>query len=368
MSYTQDILYNDRVRKVNKTIAYVANQTDQITVVGPTTEVIIHMKGTTTTAHTLNPSAGIVRIVNRVVAQTNRRGTIWDMSGVALEAVSSTVFNGERKIDTAAGGATEDGFVWVIPCGLDPGEMCTFTFTFGALLDIGASITALVATLRMTVVIAQPKTYWAFRDQTMGASGVIGVGADFTQPQIPIIPGFALCGGLANTAITDATVIVTNITRTPLNILLSHGDDYLINAHYDPLRALAIARTGAGGHDPAQVALTDWCGIPWHILPWRHTPVANNDSTQLTITNGPTATFGAGYSRVVYIYNTGMITREDAIVPPATKEVGGGVTLQSPGRVLSTSQNVGSAVVPAGTQGGTSIFNLRGGARAMISR
>ena len=364
MSYLTDILYNDRVRDVNKTFAYVANQTDQITVVGPTTHVVIHFKGTTTTAHTLEPSAGIVRIIQRVVAQTNRRGTIWDSTGVELEAISSAFYNNERKIDTQAGGATEDGFVWVLPLGLDPGEMCTFTFTYGALLDIGASITALVATLRMTVVIAQPKTYWAFRGQPMGASGVIALNAQFTQPQIPIIPGFALCGGLTNVALTDAVTLVTNINRSPLHILLSHGDDFLINARYDALRALMICRTGAGGTYPTSVALTDYCGIPWHILAWRHTPVANNDSTQLTITNAGVATFGAAYSRVVYFYITGAITQQDAIIPPATAEVGGGVTLQQPGRVLSTSQNVGSAVVPAGTGGGTSIFNLRTMARA----
>jgi hypothetical protein len=192
----------------------------------------------------------------------------------------------------------------------------------------------------------------------MGASGVIAANADYTQPQIPIIPGFALVGGGTNTAITNCTTLVTNLLRTPTHVLLSHGDDYLINARGESLRALMIARTGAGGTDPVSVALTDWCGIPWHVLAWRHVPIANNDSTQLTLGNGPTQTFGPRLSKVVYFYATGAITREMAIPTPKAEEVGGGVTIQQPQRSLPASATPGPALIKQ-NNGGT-ILNLRG--------
>jgi len=359
MGYMEDILYNYRVRRVTKTYTYAAGGTDQITVVGPCTEVVIHAYGTAD-AKTLEPSAGIVALVSRFVVQTNKRGTIWDMMGTEMEAMSLTMFGGTQKNDTLAGSA-RDGWSWVLPLTLDPGEMATCTITWGAVTDCASDLAGWTGVLRMAVVIQQPKSYFAFRGQVLGASGVIGVGAQYTQPQIPIIPGFALCGGLVNSAITNATTIVTNLTWTPAQILLSHGDDYLIDALYESLRAINLAQLGMGGFDEAGVQLTARYGIPWHMLAWRHTPVANNDSTQLTITNGATATFGPHHSRVAYIYISGAITKDAAIQVPSTAEVGGQVTLAQPARVISPSAAIGPAVINAGTQGGgTSLFNLRG--------
>lgn len=358
MGYMEDILYNYRVRRVNKTYTFAAGGTDQITVVGPCTEVVIHMYGTTD-AHTLEPSAGIVAAISRFVVSTNRRGTIWDMMGTEMEALSLQMFGGTQKTDTA-GGYARDGFTWVLPLTLDPGEMATCTITFGALTDVASDLAGWTGVLRLSVVIQQPRSYFAFRGQVLGASGVIALNAQYTQPQIPIIPGFALCGGAVNSAITDATTIVTALTWTPAQILLSHGDDYLIDSFYEALRGITLAQLGMGGFLEAGTQAVSRYGIPWHMVAWRHTPVANNDSTQLTITNGATATFGPHHSRVAYVYVSGAITKDAAIPVPATKEVGGQVTLAQPARVISPSQAIGPAVIPAGTQGGTSLFNLRG--------
>lgn len=360
MGYMQDLLYNYRIRRVIKTYTFAVGGSDQITVVGPCTEVAITAYGTAD-QHILEPSAGIIALLSRFVVQTNRRGTIWDMKGTEMEALSLCMYGGQQKNDTAAGTAA-DGWSWVLPLTLDPGEMATCSITWAAATtDASSDLTGWTGVLRMAVVIQQPRSYFAFRGQVMGASGVIALDADYTQPQIPIIPGFALCGGLTNTAITNCTTIVTNLTRTPARILLTHGDDYLIDAPYDALRAINLAQLTVTGFLEAGTQLSARYGIPWHMLHWRHTPIANNDSTQLTITNGPTATFGPHMSRVAYIYISGLITKDMAIQLPATAEVGGQVTLAQPARVLSPSQSIGPAVIGAGSQGGgTSLFNLRG--------
>jgi len=360
MGYLTDILYNNRVRRVNKTITYAAAGTDQITVVGPTTHVVIDFRGTNTTGLTLEPSGGMPLVVRRLTAATNRRGMIWDMTGIECELINATFYNGERQ-QQQVGAAAETGCTWVLPLTLDPGEMCTLTFTMGALADLGATITAYNGVIRLTAVIEQPKTYWGFRGQVLGAAGVVGISAAFTQPQIPIIPGFALCGVGTNVALTSATTIVVNtLYPARAEYLLSHGDDYLIDADCRALRQIMNCRCGAGGRDPLGIAVTDWCGIPHHMLIARCTPVANNDSTQFTYTNCATVTIDDTISKVLYCYVSGAITPDAAITPPATKEVGGGVTLQNPARQLSPSQSIGPAVITAGTSGGTSLFNLRG--------
>lgn len=361
MAYLDDVLYNDRVRRVNKTITWAASITDQITVVGPTNRLIITCKGTNTGGTTLEPSGGYPNAFQRILVNTNRRGTIWDISGIEAELISSTFYNAERKNEVAAATA-ETGVNWVLPLSLDPGEMATITITTGALADIGAAITAWTgAVIRATVVIRQPKTYWGFRAQVLGAAGVVGASTAFTQPQIPIIPGFALCGVGLNIALTSATTIVTAaLFPETATFLMSHGDDYLIDADVAAIRALMTARAGAGGYLAAGTSPVNY-GIPWHMVMSRFTPVANNDSTQFTYRNCATASIDAQISKVCYVYVTGMITDDQAIPAPATKNVGGEVALQNPARVLSPSQAIGASVIPAGTQGGgTSVFNLRG--------
>lgn len=359
-------LYNDRVRRVSKTIAWAAGTQDQITVVGPTTHVIIDFHHTTAGGFTLQPSGGTPNAWTRIMAQTNRRGTIWDVSGIELEGINAMWFNGDRSSQTAGVIATEtQGGAWVVPLTLDPGEMCTLNFTAGALADVGAAVTGIAGTLRVSVIIAQPKTYWAFRAQVAGVNGALANATPFTQPQIPIIPGFALCGGGFNIGATDAVTIVTNLIF-PLRstLLLSQGDDYLIDADFAALRAVMCARASSGTYLEAGTQAVARYGIPWHMCSWRHTPVANNDSTTLTWYNGTgLATFGPRLTRFCYYYISGAITPDMAITPPATKEVGGGVTLQNPARQLSPSQSIGPSVIPAGTAGGTSLFNLRGSRR-----
>jgi len=347
-----DQFYNKRIRRVNKVIPWVTGGSDYVTIVGPTTAVGINFHGTTG-VHAIDPSGGVANIITRCVVQTNRRGTIWDLNGCTMELFNRMFWNGEPKVDTA-GGSIDDGFSWVLPLSLDPGEMATMRIDLGTLLQISGNIAALAGNLCFDVEIGQPKSYFAFRDSPWGVGGVVGIGAAFTSPQIPIVPGFALTGETLNTAITDRVTVVTNLLYTPAYVLLQHGDDYLIDVWARHLRAYMVKRCYAGGHLWAGGVVTSY-GIPWHMLGWRHTPVANNDATQLTITNGPTATFGNLLTRVGYIYISGAITKDQSVQPLATAQVGGEVALAQPARALSATQTAGTGMgAPV-----KSWFNLR---------
>ena len=344
-----DQFFNKRIRRVNKIIPFVAGGSDYFTCVGPTTEIILEMVGTAD-AHTIDPSGGMPCAVSRLVAQTNRRGTIWDMSGVECEMISQAFFNGPAKVDTTAG-TTADGVMWVLPLSLDPGEMCTFTVTFGALGDIAGTgdLAGFAANLCPTVVVGQPKSYFAFRGRPWGVGGVVAIGAAFTEPQIPIVPGFALTGEGLNSAITNSTTFVTNALFTPAYVLCQHGDDYLIDTWARALHAYMIKRAYAGrchatGAEEVVAADPAFEGPPWCMTVWRHTPVANNDATQLTITNGPTATAIDHITRVLFIYISGAITKEQSVAPLSTPQVGGEVTTQQPARALEATQTAGTAM------------------------
>jgi hypothetical protein len=338
-----DQFYNKRIRRVNKVIPFVAGGSDYITVVGPTTAIGINFHGTGDN-HTVDPSGGMALVVTRCVAQTNRRGTVWDMSGPTMELLNRMFWNGEPKVDTVAG-SVDEGFSWILPFSLDAGEMATLRFDMGTLAQIcsTADLAGLAGNLCFDVEVGQPKSYFAFRDSPWGVGGVVGLGAQFTSPQIPIVPGFALTGETLNSAITNATTVITNVLYTPNYVLLQHGDDYLIDVWARHLRAHMVKRCYAGGHLWAGGVVTSY-GIPWHMLGWRHTPVANNDATQLTITNGPTATFGNQLTRVGYIYISGAITKTQSVAPLATSQVGGEVALQQPARALEATQTAGTAM------------------------
>jgi hypothetical protein len=132
-----DQFYNKRIRRVNKVIPYVAGGSDYVTIVGPTTSIGIQFHGTADN-HTVEPSGGMPCAVIRCVVQTNRRGTIWDLSGVTLELLNKMFFNGEPKIDTTAG-SVDDGCSWVLPFSLDAGEMATVRIDMGTLAQIAAA-------------------------------------------------------------------------------------------------------------------------------------------------------------------------------------------------------------------------------------
>ena len=340
-----DAFYSKRQRKVQKTITYAVGSTDQMVVVGPCDEVTIGIRGVTD-AYTCDMEAvGLRRAIQRLQINSNVRGTIGDLDGVSLGAIQRSYFgptafqnaavttaaiagNTPGQMQTTAGSVGGfDGWEVTLPFGIDAGEICTFTFTFGTLVQMCSTddLLGYTGVLRMSVSLGQPKTYWAYRKQDLGAAGVIGAAGQVTQPLPPIVPSFAIVGGIITAIITDKTA-AANIVHPLSTLLVTLADDYLNDDTAMQIRQTMGRRIY--GH------------IHSSYLPYRHTPCANDASYQVSVTNGATATIAP--SQIVYIYQSGVIASTGMGITPSQSApaatTGGAVTLPQPTRVISANQ------------------------------
>jgi hypothetical protein len=356
-----DAYYAKRQRRVQKTITFGAGGTDYIAVVGPCDEVTIGIRGTTDAFTADMEAVGLRRVISRMVINSNIRGQLGDLTGISLGAIQRSFFgptafqnaavttaalagNTTGQMQTTAGGA-DDGWEVTFPFGIETGEVVTFTYTFGTLAEMcqAADLAGYTGVLRMTVSLGQPKTFWAYRRQDLGAAGVIGVNGTVYQPLPPIVPSFALVGGIITAIITDKTA-AANVSHPLTALLITESDDYLVDDTARQIRQTMGRRIFGHIHSA--------------YLPYRHVPVANDAAYQVAITNGGTATIHP--SEIVYLYQSGVINKSGMGITPASggpaSTTGGQGSLPQPTRNLNTNQ----AAPPLGMSGAVkSIFGPR---------
>lgn len=288
-----DAFVDKRVRKNQKFVTFAAGGSDYIPMAGPFNAIIWSIKGTTD-AHTID-WYGIERALRRVTINSNKRGLLADIDGITLYRYSLAIFNTGYKADTV-GGAAIDGIGGILPLGADVDELITFQVDFGSLTDIASTADLLGYTgiLRTSVLLLNrpmAETYWAYRNQILGASGVIGGAATYQQPPPPIVPGFYLTGELFT---TETTSLTTAVAMALDEIRITQADDYLVDDFVIQLQLYENSRRYFGG----QAAL----GAD---LLTRHLPVVTSDITQITVVNGATATIYP--SKLMYVYIGGKI-------------------------------------------------------------
>jgi hypothetical protein len=365
-----DAYYSKRQRRVQKTITYATGATDQIVVVGPCSELTIGVRGVTDAFTPDMDAVGLRRIISRLVISSNLRGQIGDLSGISLGAIQRSFFGppcfenadptdalatrltasivgNSASIHQTTGGSAGgfDGWEVTFPFGIESGEICTFTYTMGTLVEmaVATNLAGYTGIIRMTVSLDHPKTFWAYRRQDLGAAGVIGVAGVSYQSMAPLVPSFAMVGGVITALITDKTA-AANVEHPLASLLVTISDDYLIDDQAHMIRRTMGRRIYGNIHTA--------------YLPYRHTPCANDASYQVAITNGATATIHP--SEIVYLYQSGVIAKTGMGITPAAGApagtTGGGVTLPQPTRVLSANQ----PAPPLGQSGAVkSIFGPR---------
>jgi hypothetical protein len=280
------------------------------------------MRGTTD-SHAVDTIGGILMALRRVVLNSDKRGSIWDLSGIGLDLISRSWFNTAAKTDTT-GGSTNDGFDMYIPCGVDAGELAQIQIQFGVVtVDLASTgdLAGYTGIVQLAIEMGQPDTYFAYREVDLGASGVIGINGRYTQPPIPVIPNFALIGGFAICNVTNRT---TALAETLSEIILQQADDYLL----DVLLA----------HSKTYMGTRIYNALPVGYQAWRHAPVANDAATQLTLINGATATV---YGKVVYAFQSGLISKGGLTVGQSSTPgtgASGAVAQPNPARALPTTQ------------------------------
>ena len=286
-----DVYVNKRYRKNQKTLTFAAGGSDQITMSGPFDEIAWSIIGTTD-AHTID-GYGIERCLRRVQISSDKRGVLADLSGITMYRLSLAFFNTGYKVDTVGGGSL-DGVGGILPFSADADELITFQCEFGSLAEIASTgdLLGFSGVLRtMCGVINDPmaKTYFGFRDQTLGASGVIGVAAIFQQPTVAPIPGMYLTGELFTTETTNLQAVPAN---TLGEVRITNADDYLIDEF--AVNLLLVQGRRVYNAPAAGVFLV------------RHIPVPATDVFQVTLTNGGVATIQP--SRMCYIFVGGQVS------------------------------------------------------------
>jgi hypothetical protein len=281
---------NKRIRKNQKAITFAAGAQDYIPMSGPFSEIIWNIAGTTD-AHTID-GYGIERCIRRCQIQSNKRGMLADMDGITMYRLSVVLFNVGTKVDTV-GGAAVDGIGGILPLGCDADELITMSIEWGALVDMCSTndLLGYTGVLRTSVTVLNegaPSTYFAYRNQYLGASGVIGVAGVSIQPQVPTIPGFFLTGLLCT---TETTSLTTAPAMALTEAKVTQADDYLVDDFVANLQLFQSKRV----YNAQTVNL---------LL--RHIPVIASDITLVQFTNGGTATIFP--SKVCYIYLAGKIS------------------------------------------------------------
>jgi len=320
--------FEKRTRRVQKQITMAcltgASQ-DTLTIVGPCTDLVISVRNTGTDAYTPNAQGvGVENYITRLTASSNIRGTLIDCGGEVLVGFSRSIFNTAAPDNTSG---AEQGFEVNIPMGLDAGELCTITVSWP--LVVAATPSAICVTgdmgaagytnpvFRATVVLGQPSTYWAIRESPLGAAGVATANVRSQQPQIPIVPNFALVGVLAIMAQTALTTVLTDATLGEM--IMVQGDDYLLDDFCRNIKCFHGTRM--------------YNAIPAGMLFARFTPVANDQSTQLVFIVNTTT---IAQSQVGYLYQSGKITSGGISVaaPQYQAGISGEVSMQQPQRAL----------------------------------
>jgi hypothetical protein len=182
----------------------------------------------------------------------------------------------------------------ILPFSADADELITFQVEFGALAEIASTgdLLGFSGVLRtMCGVLNDPmaKTYIGYRDQTLGASGVIGVAGIFQQPSVAPIPGMYLTGELF---VTESVNLQTAAVMLLSDIRITNADDYLTDENVTNL--LLVNGRRIYGTPTAGDLLV------------RHIPVPATDVFQVTVTNGGTATIQP--SRMCYIFLGGQVS------------------------------------------------------------
>jgi hypothetical protein len=252
-----------------------------------------------------------------------------NISGIDLHAVFVALWgNGFYYSDTVGGAATAiDGMAGCLPMGCDADESLNFAFTFGALIDMCSTndLAGYAAIVRMSSNVINQSlagTYWAYRGGLLNGTGVVGIGAAFQQPLIPVIPGFYLTGEVF-TPLTVITTAPASLNLAQLQIYQNNDpivDDFVI-------QVIAKQRRRVYG------------AIATHLYV-RHIPLMNNDATIVAGVNGAAATIAP--SRVTYIYIGGEVSK-GAVAPTVQVPSGGASGSQGAGIPQPVKQNVGPA-------------------------
>jgi len=280
-----------------------------IVLAGPFDEIVLSLRGTTD-AHTVS-ILGMWRAIAQLLATSSKRGALLsNITGVHLSALSRGMFNTAAPTDSV-GGAANDGWDAIIPLACDADETITIAGTWGALADMaGGDLAGYTGILRAHVrqrADGDPKTYFMYVGQDLGALGVVGVTTRVEQQALVAIDGYALVAEAIVAEVTSVATALADNTITRLEI--QQGQVPLIDA-LTP--ALVIERVKAFGAASA-------AGYVYNP----HVPLQVNAATKVAVTGGATATIAP--SAIAYVYQSGVVSDRDrlAIDTPAPGTTGG---------------------------------------------
>lgn len=271
-----------------------------VSVAGPFNEVAFAF-AFTSDAHTVDGAGagGLARAFMELQINSTKCGMVAQMDSMTLYMMSSLYFNTAAYTDQ--NGAAETMYC-LLPLGVDADESVNIAVTFGNAVDMcstadlgAAGCTAVVVTLSVELLPGNPETYYAYRVQPLGASGVIGVNGIVQQPTPPVVPGYALCKEMY---VTETVSRVTACGLALANIRLNQSDDEIINIATPTLQNMNTSHKGFLARNG--YVMTE------------HTPLQNNDATILTLTNGGVATILP--SEMLYVYMAGKVTASGSYI------------------------------------------------------
>jgi len=322
-----DLLKRKNYLRAPKTIGFVPKKTDNIQISGNFNVLSFSLRGTLTRSGVgVKSNKGVLEAISRMAISSTKRGVMFDITGAGLYYFSRSFFASDALTGVGTAASVADvGFEASLPVSCSPGESITIQVTFcAAFTTMGTLITAYGGTLSLQadVVPGLPEMQTAMVFQPLGANGVIGAGSLFSQPNIPVLHGFALCGFM----IESDTAGRGTLTNAVASVVLTQGTGiYKVDT--------------SGAFVRHEAARTNRNAIDVGIYPQMFAPYRNSVESQLNVTAGAVATVTG--SEVHYIYVrirslTKTVSLPEAMIEEASAEY----------QVAPVSAGAGQALAP----------------------
>lgn len=283
-----DLLARKNYLKAPKTISFAVGKTDNIQISGNFNALAFSQRGTLTRSGVgAKANKGILEAISNMTVSSTKRGVMYNITGAGLYYFSRSFFaSGALTGVGTAASVPNCGFEATLPVSCSPGESITIQVTFvAALLTMGTLVTgyAGIFSVEAEVVPGLPEMQTAMVFQPLGANGIIGASSLFSQPQIPVIHGFSLCGFL----IESNTTARGTLTNALSAIQLTQGT--------------GIYKVDTSGHFVRHDAdKKNKQNIDTGVYPKMFAPYKNSVESQLNVTAGGVATVTG--SEVHYLY------------------------------------------------------------------
>lgn len=242
------------------------------------------LNGTVTATSGADAEHGTKCAINLVTFRSQKQGIIAVLNGVELYYISLMFGVAPPTVDSGSGGGAAKS-MYCIPICVDREDTLYIDVTWNTLATFHSTATAYSGVLSVVpdFIPDFPMVAVKYRRKDLGAGGVVGANA--TAVEIPqVLAGFDLFGFMA----IQNTSAKGTLTDAFSDYQLEHHHGYPIGQPLDALHLRYI--TSREDH------LAHVTGIDIQ----RFAPIHNNEGTQLTITNGATAT--VDLTSIVWFY------------------------------------------------------------------